>query len=233
MSQQAFLQTEGEKTLSPIRVLIADDHMLVREGIIKILSLEKDIEIAGEAGDGQQAVSLAMERNIDIALLDVNMPIMDGIEACRRIKRINPGVGVIALTIHDQEEYLFEFIRAGASAYLLKDISHDQLVETIRGVAKGNSYIPPRLMASVFQEINRMSVKLDPARRAEDNQLTPREVEVLQLVARGSSNRAIAKKLFISEKTVKKLLYRIIQKLNVADRTQAALYALKNKIVDL
>jgi two-component system NarL family response regulator len=233
MSQQAFLQTEGEKTLSPIRVLIADDHMLVREGIIKILSLEKDIEIAGEAGDGQQAVSLAMERNIDIALLDVNMPVMDGIEACRRIKRINPGVGVIALTIHDQEEYLFEFIRAGASAYLLKDISHDQLVETIRGVAKGNSYIPPRLMASVFQEINRMSVKLDPARRAEDNQLTPREVEVLQLVARGSSNRAIAKKLFISEKTVKNHLYRIFQKLNVADRTQAALYALKNKIVDL
>lgn len=233
MNQQALLKTEGEKRLSPIKVLIADDHMLVREGIIKILSLEKDIEIAGEAGDGRQAIDIALERDIDIALLDVNMPIMDGIEACREIKRTKPGVGVIALTIHDQEEYLFEFIRAGASAYLLKDISHDQLVETIRGVAKGNSYIPPRLMASVFQELNRMSFKPDTNNRTEDNQLTPREVEVLQLVARGSSNRAIAKKLFISEKTVKNHLYRIFQKLNVEDRTQAALYALKNKIVDL
>ncbi|MFZ5642262.1 MAG: response regulator [Bacillota bacterium] len=219
--------------MSSIKVLIADDHMLVREGIIKILSLEEDIEIAGEAGDGQQAAAIALEREIDIALLDVNMPVMDGIEACRRIKRIKPDVGVIALTIHDQEEYLFEFIRAGASAYLLKDVSPGQLVETIRGVARGNSYIPPKLMASVFQEINRMSVKLDPARRPDDNQLTPREVEVLQLVARGSSNRSIAKKLFISEKTVKNHLYRIFQKLNVEDRTQAALYALKNKIVDL
>ena len=233
MSQQSFLQWEGEKILSPIKVLIADDHMLVREGIIKILSLEQDIEIAGEAGDGQQAVAIAQERDIDIALLDVNKPVMDGIEACRRIKTIKPGVGVIALTIHDQEEYLFEFIRAGASAYLLKDVSPGQLVETIKGVAKGSSYIPPRLMSSVFQELNRMSVKSDPLKRNNDNQLTPREIEVLQLVARGSSNRSIAKNLFISEKTVKNHLYRIFQKLNVEDRTQAALYALKNKIVDL
>jgi len=233
MSRQAFLQWEGEKILSPIKVLIADDHMLVREGIIKILSLEQDIEIAGEAGDGQQAVAIALERYIDIALLDVNMPVMDGIEACRKIKTTKPEIGVIALTIHDQEEYLFEFIRAGASAYLLKDVSPGQLVETIRGVAKGSSYIPPRLMSSVFQEINRMSVKNEPSRRIDDNQLTPREVEVLQLVARGSSNRSIAQKLFISEKTVKNHLYRIFQKLNVEDRTQAALYALKNKIVDL
>lgn len=219
--------------MSPIKVLIADDHMLVREGIIKILTLEEDLEITGEAGDGQQAVAIALERDIDIALLDVNMPVMDGIEACRKIKKIKPRVGVIALTIHDQEEYLFEFIRAGASAYLLKDVSPGQLVETIRGVANGNSYIPPKLMTSVFQEINRMSVKLDPSPKTDDSQLTPREIEVLQLVARGSSNRAIAKNLFISEKTVKNHLYRIFQKLNVEDRTQAALYALKNKIVDL
>ncbi|MHB8158212.1 MAG: response regulator [Desulfocucumaceae bacterium] len=219
--------------MSNIKILIADDHMLVREGIIKILSLEEDIVIAGEAGDGQQAVAIALERDIDIALLDVNMPVMGGIEACRRIKQTKPQVGIIALTIHDQEEYLFEFIRSGASAYLLKDVSPGQLVETIRGVAKGNSYIPPKLMSSVFQEINRMSLKSEPPRRSDDNQLTPREVEVLQLVARGSSNKLIAKKLFISEKTVKNHLYRIFQKLEVDDRTQAALYALKNKIVDL
>ncbi|MFZ5652334.1 MAG: response regulator [Bacillota bacterium] len=219
--------------MSPIRVLIADDHMLVREGIIKILSLEEDIEIAGEAGDGQQAVKIALEKDVDIALLDVNMPVIDGIEACRLIKKSKPGTGIIALTIHDQEEYLFEFIRAGASAYLLKDVSHGQLVETIRGVAGGNSYIPPRLMASLLQEINRISVKQGFSRGPDDEQLTPREIEVLQHVAMGDSNKLIAKKLFISEKTVKNHLYRIFQKLDVEDRTQAALYALKNKIVHL
>ncbi|MFZ5646637.1 MAG: response regulator [Bacillota bacterium] len=217
--------------MSPIRVLIADDHMLVREGIIKILSLEEDFEIAGEAGDGQQAVKIALEKDVDIALLDVNMPITDGIEACRLIKKIKPQIGIIALTIHDQEEYLFEFIRAGASAYLLKDVSPGQLVDTIRGVAGGNSYIPPKLMASVFQEINRISVKQNFFRGTEEEQLTPREIEVLQHVAMGDSNKLIAKKLFISEKTVKNHLYRIFQKLNVEDRTQAALYALKHKIV--
>jgi len=199
---------------------------------MKILSLEEDFEIAGEAGDGQEAVKIALEKDVDIALLDVNMPITDGIEACRMIKRVKPQIGVIALTIHDQQEYLFEFIRAGASAYLLKDISPGQLVETIRGVASGNSYIPPRLMANVFQEINRISVK-HPSSQQDEDQLTPREVEVLQHVARGDSNKLIAKKLFISEKTVKNHLYRIFQKLNVDDRTQATLYALKHKIVDL
>ena len=218
--------------MSTIRVLIADDHVLVREGIMKILSLEEDFEIAGEAGDGQEAFRIALEKDVDIALLDVNMPITDGIEACRMIKRVKPQIGVIALTIHDQQEYLFEFIRAGASAYLLKDISPGQLVETIRGVASGNSYIPPRLMSNVFEEINRMSVN-HTSRQHNKDQLTSREVEVLQHVAQGDSNKLIGIKLFISEKTVKNHLYRIFQKLNVDDRTQATLYALKHKIVNL
>ncbi|MFZ5595963.1 MAG: response regulator [Bacillota bacterium] len=218
--------------MSPIRVLIADDHALVREGIVKILSLEEEIEVASEAADGQEAVALALEKDIDIALLDVNMPKTDGIEACRIIKRNKPDIGIIGLTIHDQEEYLLEFIRAGASAYLLKDISPGQLIETIKGVAAGNSYIPPRLLARVLQEINRMPDKT-PSRNCDDDQLTPREIEVLQHVARGDSNKTIASKLFISEKTVKNHLYRIFQKLNVEDRTQAALYAIKNKMADL
>lgn len=215
----------------PIRVLIADDHTLVREGIRKILSLEKDIEIVGEAEDGREAIKIVLEKNVDVALLDVNMPHVDGIEACRTIKREKPSVGVIALTIHDQEEYLFELIKAGALAYLLKDVSPGKLVETIRGVARGESYIPPKLMSSVFQEITRLSRKQQDSGFLND--LTPREIEVLQYVARGDSNKLIANKLFISEKTVKNHLYRIFQKLNVEDRTQAALYALKNKIVDL
>ena len=217
--------------MSVIKLLIADDHALVREGIIKILSLEEDLEIVGEAEDGNQAIKMALEQEVDIALLDINMPHTDGIEACRVIKKAKPDIGVIALTIHDQEEYLLEFIKAGAMAYLLKDVSPGKLVETIRGVARGESYIPPRLMASVFQEINRLSQKQPTSN--DEKELTRREIEVLRYLAKGDCNRVIAQKLFISEKTVKNHLYRIFQKLNVDDRTQAALYALKNRLVDL
>ncbi len=217
-----------------IKVIIVDDHALIREGITKILSLEKDIEVAGEAGSGAEAVELAHKINADIILMDINMPGMSGVEACKIIKRGKPDLGVIALTIHDQEEYLFEFIRSGASAYLLKDVSPDQLVDTIRGVANGESFIPPKLMSRVFHEINRLSEPPQSYSRDDnDDLLTPREIEVLRLVAHGESNRSIAKNLYISEKTVKNHLYRIFQKLEVDDRTQAALYAVKSKLVSL
>jgi DNA-binding NarL/FixJ family response regulator len=200
--------------------------MLVREGISKIISLENDIKIVGQAEDGEQAISLIMENDVDIALLDVNMPKLDGIEACRKIKHLKPEIGVIALTIHEQSEYLLEFIKAGASAYLLKDVSSGQLVDTIRGVFRGHSYMPTSLISSVFEEINRLSQK--PA----INELTSRELDVLQLIAKGECNKKIGKSLFISEKTVKNHLYKIFQKLEVDDRTQAALYAIKNNLVD-
>lgn len=219
--------------MSLVKVIVVDDHTLVREGITKILSLEEDIEVIGEAGDGNGAVNLALTRDADIILMDINMPGMNGIEACRAIKAQKPDIGIIALTIHEQEEYLFEFIRAGASAYLLKDISPGQLVNTIRGVARGESFIPPRLMSSVFNELNRLSEPASKAGREDNDALTPREIEVLRLVARGEQNKSIAKTLFISEKTVKNHLYRIFQKLGVEDRTQAALYAVKNKLVNL
>jgi two-component system NarL family response regulator len=220
--------------ISLIKVIIVDDHALIREGITKILSLEKDIEVVGEAGSGIEAVELSHTIKADIILMDINMPGMSGVEACKIIKKEKPYLGVIALTIHDQEEYLFEFIRAGASAYLLKDVSPGQLVDTIRGVAKGESFIPPRLMTRVFNEINRLSGTPKSAGREEcEELLTPREIEVLRLVAQGESNKSIAKILFISEKTVKNHLYRIFQKLEVDDRTQAALYAVKSKLVNL
>lgn len=201
--------------------------MLVREGISKIISLENDIEIVGQAEDGEQAISLISKKHVDIALLDVNMPKLDGIDACRKIKSIKPKIGVIALTIHEQSEYLLEFIKAGASAYLLKDVSSGQLVDTIRGVFRGQSYMPTSLISSVFEEINRLS-----QRNPTVNELTSRELEVLQLIARGECNKKIGESLFISEKTVKNHLYKIFQKLNVEDRTQAALYAIKNNLVD-
>lgn len=214
-----------------VKVLITDDHTLVREGLRKILSTEEAIEVVGEAEDGQQAIEQAMKIKPDIILMDITMPKVNGIEATRIIKNEYPEIGIIALTIHDQEEYLFELIKAGASGYVLKDISSDLLVQTILGVARGESFIPPSMTTKIFAEFSRLS-----SRHAQDNLpqgLTRREVDVLRLVAHGESNRNIAQKLYISEKTVKNHLTNIFQKLGVIDRTQAALLAVKNKIVDL
>lgn len=217
--------------LKKIRVLIADDHALVREGLCKILSMEKSIEVVGEAENGEQAIKLALKIIPDIILMDINMPKTKGIEATRIIKSRLPEVGIIALTIHDQEEYLFELIKAGISGYVLKDISPDLLIQTILGVTRGESFIPPSMTAKVFAEFTRLSTI--SSRYSHPLGLTRREVDVLRLVAQGDSNRSIAQKLFISEKTVKNHLTSIFQKLGVDDRTQAALHAVKNKIIEL
>lgn len=219
--------------MSVITVIIVDDHPLVREGISKILSLEPDIKIIGEATNGQEAIEQALSKNPDIILMDINMPGISGVEACRTINSKRPGIGIIGLTIHDQEEYFFEFIRAGASAYILKDVSPDQLVNTIRGVSRGESFIPPKLMSKIFKEFNRLNYYSQDLQKSDHKLLSPREIEVLKLLAKGESNKAIAQKLYISEKTVKNHLYRIFQKLEVEDRTQAALYAVKNKLVSM
>ncbi|MCG9966478.1 response regulator transcription factor [Pelotomaculum terephthalicicum JT] len=214
-----------------IKVLITDDHTLIREGLRKILSTEEAIEVVGEAEDGQQAIEQAIKIKPDVILMDITMPKVNGIEATRIIKNKYPEIGIIALTIHDQEEYLFELIKAGASGYVLKDIRSDVLVQTIVGVARGESFIPPSMTTKIFAEFSRLS-----SRHAQDalpQGLTRREVDVLRLVAHGESNRNIAQKLYISEKTVKNHLTNIFQKLGVIDRTQAALLAVKNKIVDL
>lgn len=210
-----------------VRVLITDDHALVREGLQKVLSDDARIRVAGEATNGQEAVDFVKREPVDVVLLDISMPVMNGVEACREIKRLKPNVAVIALTVHEEDEYIFEMIRAGVSGYVLKDISGDKLVETILGVSRGESFIPPSLTAKVFHEFSRLSARSNP------DGLTEREMEVLRLVAAGSSNKDIARKLFISEKTVKNHLSNIFQKIGVADRTQAALYALKQRLAEL
>ncbi|MTI83683.1 MAG: response regulator transcription factor [Firmicutes bacterium] len=212
-----------------IRVVVADDHALIREGLSRVLSLDPAISLVGEAEDGNHAVKITLEKKADVVLMDINMPQMNGIEACKLIMEKSPQTRVIALTIHEDEEYLFEMIRSGSSAYLLKDVSPDQLIHTIKGTAQGESFIPPKLMARVFQEFNRLSSEPNE----ENHGLTKRELEVLELVAKGENNKSIAEKLFISEKTVKNHLTNIFQKLEVTDRTQAALYAIKNKIVQI
>lgn len=214
-----------------IKVLIVDDHALLREGLIKILSLEDDLKIIGEAGKGEEAIELTRTLKPNVILMDINMPGVNGIEATKAIKKEFPSIGIIALTIHDDEEYIFELVRAGVSGYVLKDIQPERLVSAIRDVAQGKSVIHPNITAKLLGEFNRLSERKN--RPSSFGELTMREIEVLELIAQGMANKDIARVLFISEKTVKNHVTSIFRKLNVEDRTQAALYAVKNKLVNL
>lgn len=210
-----------------INVLIADDHPLIREGLSKILSLNEDIKIIGEARDGREAVKMTMKTHPDVVLMDINMPHMNGIEAARVIKSELPQTGIIALTIHDDQEYIDEMIESGVSGFLLKDVEPETLVKSVREVSKGKS---------LFEEDHRGKKTADRKtylKRDGLEELTRRELDVLQLIAKGMCNKDIAESLFISEKTVKNHLTNIFRKINVDDRTQAALFAIKKGIVKL
>jgi DNA-binding NarL/FixJ family response regulator len=210
-----------------INVLIADDHPLIREGLSKILSLNDDIKIIGEARDGREAVKMTMKTHPDVVLMDINMPHMNGIEAARVIKSELPQTGIIALTIHDDQEYIDEMIESGVSGFLLKDVEPETLVQSVREVSKGKS---------LFEEDHRGKKTADRKtylKRDGLEELTRRELDVLQLIAKGMCNKDIAESLFISEKTVKNHLTNIFRKINVDDRTQAALFAIKKGIVKL
>lgn len=210
-----------------INVLIADDHPLIREGLSKILSLNDDIKIIGEARDGREAVKMTMKTHPDVVLMDINMPHMNGIEAARVIKSELPQTGIIALTIHDDQEYIDEMIESGVSGFLLKDVEPEILVKSVREVSKGKS---------LFEEDHKGKKTADRKtylKRDGLEELTRRELDVLQLIAKGMCNKDIAESLFISEKTVKNHLTNIFRKINVDDRTQAALFAIKKGIVKL
>lgn len=210
--------------MDKIRVLIADDHALVREGLRKLLELSDSIEILSEVGDGQGAINIARREKPDVILMDVNMPGTNGVIATRVIKREMPFIHVIALTIYEDEEVV-DMVKAGVSAYVLKDVAGSELIDTINRVMQGEVVIHPRVANRLVRELSRNEKKKNDVR------LTKRESDVLSLLVKGYSNKEMAEAMFISEKTVKNHLTSIFRKLGVKDRTQAAVYALKNNIV--
>ena len=211
--------------MTPIRVLLVDDQKLMREGLRVLLEMEPDLEVAGEAGDGEAALAAYAEQQPDVVLMDVRMPGMDGVEATRRLRERWPEARVIILTTFDDDEYVFEGLRAGALGYLLKDVSGHELAEAVRTVARGGALIEPSVARKVVAEFARLA---SPARAPDaglPEPLTEREQEILQLLAQGLSNREIAQRLFLAEGTVKNYVTRILGKLGARDRTQAALRA--------
>lgn len=214
-----------------IKVMIADDHALIREGIKQILELENDISVIGQASNGEEAFEMATELNPEVILLDINMPKLNGIETLRKFKDMGIKSKVIILTIHEDKEYILKTLKLGANGYILKDSSADILIEGIRAVYKGEKYIQP----SVAELVNESSSYDDycNASLVKINSLTKREYEVLILIAEGLNNKDIAERLYISEKTVKNHVSNIFKKLNLNDRVQAAIFAYKNDIKKL
>lgn len=212
--------------MNTISILIADDHSIVREGLKQLLELEEDFKVIGQASNGVETIEKVKQLNPDVLLLDINMPVMNGINALRKIREEGLKTNVVILTLHEDREYLLETMQIGATGYILKDSDSATLYKAIRDAYNGESYIHPKLAAELVKEFN----KPKAAKPKPENELTQRELEVLCLIAEGQNNKDIAEQLFISEKTVKNHVSNIFRKINVCDRTQAAIYAFKNNI---
>jgi len=216
-----------------IKVLIADDHRVVREGLVAIMRESEDLEVVGEARDGQEAVEKARELSPDVILMDVSMPRMNGVEATRAIKRESPHIGVVALTMYDEEKYIFDLVRAGATGYLLKDSESSQIISAIRSIYKGESLIHPSVASKILAEFSLLSEGKGKKPARTEHDLTEREITVLRLVADGKTNKEIANDLDLSEKTVKNHVRNIFHKLQVYDRRQAAILAIRKGLIAL
>ena len=210
-----------------IRVLIVDDHTVVRQGLRFLLQQEADIEIIGEAADGGQAIAMVGEHVPAVVLLDLLMPNMEGLTALREIKRISPATQIVILTSHQGDDQLFEAIKAGAVSYVLKTAGVGAVVESVRAAARGESVLDPSVAAKVLHEMRRAGDR-EPV-----DKLSVREIDVLTALARGRSNKEIARELSIGEETVKTHVSNILSKLHLADRTQAAIYGLQQRLVRL
>ena len=213
-----------------IRVFLCDDHTLFRQGIRKLLELEGDIVVVGEANNGQEMLDLLKKTGPDVILMDIGMPKMDGVTATYKIKKILPHTNVIILTVYEDELHIFAAIKAGAMGYLLKDASFDELIEAIRRVYKGEALIQPVIATKVLKEFALLDKRKIKEGDKFYNDLTEREKEILRLITLGGTNKDIAQKLNITEKTVKNHISNIFQTLHVNNRTQAAIYALDKKL---
>lgn len=224
-----------------IRVLLADDQALIRDGLAVILNAQPDIEVVGQAADGQEAVELAARLRPDVILMDIRMPRMDGIAATRQIKETRPTARILILTTYSDDELVFEGIRAGAMGYLLKDITRTRLAEAVRGAARGEAQIDPAVAGQVLAEFQRMADLLhrraaplsSTADLAPIESLTPREETILRLMTEGLTNAGIAERLYLSEGTVKNYVSEILGKLQANDRTHAVVLAIKRGLVKL
>lgn len=210
-----------------IKLLLVDDQTLIRQGLASLLSLEEDFEIVGQAGHGDEAVKMVSNIRPDIVLMDIRMPIMDGVAATKIIREANPDIKILVLTTFDEDEYIVQAMQAGASGYLLKDAPTEQLATAIRSVHNGFTQLGPTIAPKLFSRLN---TPTSASTQKEDPQtmFTGRELEILKLLGQGKSNKEIAQALFITEGTVKNHITKILSQLNARDRTQAALWAQQN-----
>ncbi|SDM21187.1 MULTISPECIES: response regulator [Bacillaceae] len=221
-------------------ILLVDDHKLFREGVKRILDFEPSFNVVAEGDDGSTAVKLVEEYNPDVVLMDINMPNLNGVQATSDLIEKHPDISVIILSIHDDENYVTHALKTGAQGYLLKEMDSDALIEAIKVVSEGGSYLHPKVTHNLVQEYRRLAEESanKPVEKQIDYRkplhlLTRRECEVLQLLADGKSNRGVAEALYISEKTVKNHVSNILQKMNVNDRTQAVVSAIRNGWVEV
>jgi len=216
-----------------LRVMVVDDHALFRRGLEMVLENEDDIDLVGEASDGQEAIQKAQELMPDVVLMDVRMPKRSGIEAAREIRDLLPHVKILMLTISDEEADLYEAIKAGASGYLLKEIPIEEVADAIRSVWAGQSRISPSMASKLLTEFAAISRAAEERPPMPSPRLTDREMEVLKLVAQGKNNRDIAKELYISENTVKNHIRNILEKLHLHSRMEAVVYAVREKLLEI
>jgi DNA-binding NarL/FixJ family response regulator len=215
-----------------IRVLIADDQAVFRRGLFVVLDTEDDIEVVGEAEDGAEAVAKATEMAPDVVLMDVRMPRVNGIEAARQIRELLPSTRILMLTVSDEEDDLYEAIKAGANGYLLKEISIEEVGSAIHSVMQGQSLISPSMASKLLNEFNSLAKLAAEREQLPAPVLTARELEVLKLVARGMSNKDVADELYISENTVKNHVRNILEKLHLHSRMEAVMYAVRKRLLD-